>query len=248
MSLLSQIDNLSESDKNRAVRQLITESTPDFDFFLLVVLSVLMATFGLLVDSPSIVIGSMLIAPILSPILSISLGLVMSDGKLLRRSVFTVLKASVIGIISAALATLVFKSVVGSELTSEIIARTDPSLIYFFVAVVAGFAVSYTLAKPDLSETLPGIAVAVALIPPLSVVGIGLAKLDGAVISSSLTLYLINVIGIVLASVISFALMNLYGKRRIADATIQKEEKRLKEELKQAEKYKEKIKEANGTS
>ena len=118
-----------------------------------------MATFGLLVDSPSIVIGSMLIAPILSPILSISLGLVMSDGKLLRRSLYTVAKASMIGVFSAILATLVFKSIVGDELTSEIMARTDPSLIYFFVAVVAGFAVSYTLAKPDLSETLPGIAV-----------------------------------------------------------------------------------------
>ncbi len=245
MSLLAQIDNLSESDKSRAVRQLITESTPDFDFFLLVVLSVLMATFGLLVDSPSIVIGSMLIAPILSPILSISLGLVMSDGKLLRRSVYTVTKASLIGIASAVLATLVFKSVVGDGLTSEIISRTDPSLIYFFVAVVAGFAVSYTLAKPDLSETLPGIAVAVALIPPLSVIGIGIAKLDGDVISGSLILYLMNIIGIVFASLVSFALMNLYGKRRIADATIKKEEQRLKQEEKLAEAFKEKTQETN---
>lgn len=246
MSLLAQIDNLSESDKTRAVRQLITESTPDFDFFLLVMLSVLMATLGLLVDSPSIVIGSMLIAPILSPILSISLGLVMSDGKLLIRSIVTIFKASVLGIVSAALVTLLFKSVVGGSLTSEILARTEPSLIYFFVAVVAGFAVSYTLVKPDLSETLPGIAVAVALIPPLSVIGVGIAKLDGDIVSGSLILYLINVIGIVFASMISFALMNLYGKRKVADATIKKEEKRLEHEEKLAEEFKEKVQAENG--
>lgn len=240
MSLLAQIDNLSEADKSRAVKQLITESTPDFDFFLLVTLSVLMATFGLLIDSASVVIGSMLIAPILSPILSISLGLVMSDNKLLMRSLYTVFKASVIGIVAAMLATLLFKSLLSDGLTNEIIARTAPSLIYFFIAVVSGFAVAYTLVKPDLSETLPGIAVAVALIPPLSVVGIGIAYFDSSVVSGSLTLYLINIVGIVFASMIGFSLMNLYGKRKVAETAIKHEEKRLEEEEKQAEKFKEK--------
>lgn len=240
MSLLAQIDNLSETDKSSAVKKLITESTPDFDFFLLVVLSVVMATFGLLIDSSSVVIGSMLIAPILSPILSISLGVVMSDGKLFWRSILTVLKASVIGVVSAFIATLLFKGVLHESLTAEIISRTEPSLIYFFIAVVSGFAVSYTLVKPDLSETLPGIAVAVALIPPLSVVGVGIGVFNAEVVIGSLGLYLLNVLGIVLASLISFSLMNLYGKRKVAERTIEKEDKRLEQEEKQAEKHKEK--------
>lgn len=240
MSFLSEIDNVNESDKSAAVKQLITQSTPDFDFFFLIVLSVLMATFGLLTDSVSIVIGSMLIAPILSPILSISLGLVMSDGKLLFRSLYTVLKASLLGIVSAMLVTFLFKGVIGSALSSEILARTEPSLIYFLVAVISGFAVSYTLVKPGLSATLPGIAVAVALIPPLAVIGIGIATLEGAVVSGSLMLYIINVIGIVFASVVSFSLMNLYGKRRVAETTIKKEDERLKIEQKEAQKLKEK--------
>ena len=132
MSLLSQIDNLSEGDKSKAVKKLITESTPDFDFFMLVTLSVLMATFGLLIDSASVVIGSMLIAPILSPILSISLGLVMSDSKLLARSVVTIIKASLLGIVSAMIATFLFKSLISAGYTSEIMARTEPSIAYFF--------------------------------------------------------------------------------------------------------------------
>lgn len=240
LSLISEIDRLRESDKSAAVKQLITESTPDFDFFFLIVLSILMATFGMLVDSASIVIGSMLIAPILSPILSISLGLVMADGKLFYRSLYTVAKASLIGIISSAAATFLFQGVAAGGLTSEIMSRTEPSLLYFMVAVVAGFAVSYTLVKPDLSATLPGIAVAVALIPPLSVVGIGVAKLAPQVVTGSFVLYLLNVGGIVLASVISFSLMNLYGKRKVAQTAIEKEEKRLETEQKEAAALKDK--------
>ena len=241
MSLLAQIDNLSEADKSKAVKKLITESTPDFDFFLLVTLSVLMATFGLLIDSASVVIGSMLIAPILSPILSVSLGLVMSDNKLLVRSLLTIVKASSIGIVSAMIATFLFKSLLDGGYTAEIMSRTDASIAYFFIAVVSGFAVAYTLVKPDLSETLPGIAVAVALIPPLSVVGIGVANFDGEIVGGSLMLYLINVFGIIVASLVGFSLMNLYKKRGVAETAIKKEEKRLKQEEKQAEKFKEKI-------
>ena len=240
MSLLAQIDNLSEADKSIAVKQLITESTPDFDFFLLVTLSVIMATFGLLIDSVSVVIGSMLIAPILSPILSVSLGLVMSDNKLLGRSVGTIVKASGLGIVAAMITTLLFKSLLDGGYTAEIMARTIPSIAYFFIAVVSGFAVAYTLVKPDLSATLPGIAVAVALIPPLSVVGIGVATFNGDIVSGSLMLYIINVIGIIFASLVGFSLMNLYGKRKVAETAIKKEEMRLKEEEKQAEKFREK--------
>lgn len=237
MSFLAQIDNLSETDKSRAVKQLITESTPDFDFFFLVVLSVIMATFGLIIDSVSVVIGSMLIAPILSPILSISLGIVMSDGKLFWRSILTVLKASIIAIIAAVFATLLFKSLLSDGLTYEIISRTKPSIVYFFIAVVSGFAVSYTLVKPDLSETLPGIAVAVALIPPLSVIGIGIGMFDGEIVIGSLGLYLLNILGIVLAGLVSFSLMNLYGKRKVAERMIEKEEERIEKEEKEVKKY-----------
>ena len=90
MSLFTHLNTLSEADKSKAVEKLITDSTPDFDFFLLMTLSMLMATFGLLIDSAAVVIGSMLIAPLLSPILSFSLGIVMSDSKLISRSFYTI--------------------------------------------------------------------------------------------------------------------------------------------------------------
>ncbi len=73
-------------------------------------------------------------------------------------------------------------------------------------------------------------ASSVALIPPLAVVGIGIAKLDVSIIIGSLVMFLINVLGIVAASMVTFSLMNLYEKRNIASSTIKKENEKVKEE------------------
>jgi len=226
-NFIAHLRTINDSDKTKAVDLLIRESTGDFDFFFFIVLSVLMATLGLIANNPAIVIGSMLLAPILFPILSISLSIIMSDGPIIARSVMTFLKASAVAIFTAAAATLIFAPF--APVTSEILLRTEPSLIYVGVAIVAGLAVSYSLAQPALSATLPGIAVSVALIPPLATIGIGVANLDMAVISGAFTLYLVNVLGIVFASMLIFALMNLYAKRKIAEKVVKKEEKRLEE-------------------
>lgn len=222
-------NNLTEKEKSDAVESLIKNSTPHQDFFLMTIFSVLMATFGLLLNSAAVVIGSMLIAPILFPILSLSLGIVMSDPKLISRALFTILKSVGMGIISAIIITL-FLSGQDSILTSEIIARTHPSLLYAAVAIIAGLAVSFALIKPQLNETLPGIAVSVAIIPPVAVIGIGIAKFNWPIISGSFLLLLINILGIIFASMLIFSLMNLYVKRKIAQEVVKKEEKKLEQQ------------------
>ena len=236
--------NVSDRDKSKAVQKLITVSTPDYDFFVMVTLSVLMAALGLWINSVAIVIGSMLIAPILYPVLSLSLGIVMSDYKLITRSFYTVLKSTAFGIIAAALATW-FLATGYDSLTSEILARTEPSLLYLAVAVISGIAVSFALVRPELSETLAGIAVSVALIPPIAVIGIGIAKFDWAVVAGSTMLFIVNIAGIIFASMVSFSLLNLHDKRHIAQTTIQKEEQRVELEHERAE-YTEKESENHG--
>ena len=226
-NFIAHLRTINDSDKTKAVDLLIRESTGDFDFYFFIVLSVLMATLGLIANNPAIVIGSMLLAPILFPILSISLSIIMSDGPLIARSIMTFLKASGVAIFTAVASTLVFAPF--ADMTSEIMLRTAPSLIYVGVAVVAGLAVSYSLAQPALSATLPGIAVSVALIPPLATIGVGIARLNGGVISGAFTLYLVNVLGIIFSSMLIFALMNLYTKRKIAEKVVENEEKRLEE-------------------
>lgn len=223
MSIIDRIRIIPEKDKSDAVKKLIEHSTPNFDFFFLVVLSVLMATFGILENSTAVVVGSMLIAPILFPILSLSLSVVMADYKLIARSSHTLFKALIFGLLAAVGGALFFGA--SGELTSEALLRTEPSIISIAIAVIAGLAVAYTLAKPNLNETLPGIAIAVALIPPLATIGIGIARLDLSVIAGASVFLLVNVIGVLFASMLVFSLMNLYVKRgmaeRVADASDQ---------------------------
>ncbi|MAZ30408.1 TIGR00341 family protein [bacterium] len=228
MSIFARFQSIEENDKAAVVRKLMENSTPDFDFFYITGLAVLMATFGLLADSPSIVIGSMLIAPVLYPILGVALGLVMSNPSVLGRSTVTLTKSFAIGVGLATIATVLFNE--SSVATSEVLARTEPSLLYFLVAIVAGAAVSFTLGQPEWSETLPGIAISVALIPPLAVVGIGLATLDIEIVSGSLVLLGLNFAGIVFSAMVTFSLMNLYEKQHIAESTIKKVDERLERE------------------
>lgn len=228
MSIFSRFAIINDSHKAGVVRRLMENSTSDFEFFYLAGLSVIMATFGLLLDNSAVVIGSMLIAPILYPILGTALGLVMSNQAIIARSLGTLIKSFVIGIGLSITVTLLFGE--GVVENAEIIARIEPSILHIMVAVVAGLAVSFALAQPEWSETLPGIAISVALIPPLATLGIGLAHLDMNVIKGSAVLLMLNVIGIVFASMVSFSLMNLYEKQNIAESTIEQEKKKLAEQ------------------
>lgn len=232
LPLVAHFRNVSESDKSKAVEELIRNSTPDYDFYVMVVLATLVAAFGLLLDSAAVIIGSMLIAPILFPVLSMALGMVMSDMKVLGRSVNTIVMSSILGILSSALVALFFDPHGG--LSAELLARAEPSLMYFLVAAVSGLAVSFALVRPDLSATLPGVAVSVALLPPLSAIGIGLARLNWGIVSGASVLFLINILGIAFASMVSFSLLNLYTKRKVAEHAITQEEARVEREAEKA--------------
>lgn len=234
MNVLARFQAIDDNDKAAVVRKLMQSSTPDFDFFYLVGLSVLMATLGLLADSTSIVIGSMLLAPLMYPILGVALGLTMSNGPVLGRSFGTLAKALLIGLVVS----VVSAFLLGDEsrfMTGEVVSRTTPDLLHFLVAFIAGLAVSFALAQPEWSETIPGIAISVALIPPLATIGVGIAALSPEIISGATVLLCINLLGIIFAAMISFSLMNLYQKQNIASSTIKREDERLQEEKKTIE-------------
>lgn len=232
MSLLARFQTISDNDKTRAIRTLVEDATPDFDFFFLIILSVLMATFGLLAGSETVVVGSMLIAPILYPVLGLALGISMSDPQLIRRSLVTIGKAVALGALAGMLASIFFAfGGVGQGAMDEIvIVRTSPSLLFLAVGIIAGLAISYALVRPGLSETLPGVAVSVALIPPLAVVGIGIASVDLSMVIGALMMFLVNVTGIIAAAMLAFSLMDVHGKRHVAEETIEREEARVEQE------------------
>ncbi len=227
------VTNTEDRDKAEAIQQLIVESSPRVDFFTMMVLAVTMASFGIALDNAAIVIGSMLIAPLLYPLLALSLSFVLIDGKLFWRSIITIFKSIMLA--------LIFSAVVGfffareGLLTNELLSRTEPSLEYLLVAIVSGFAASYAWLKPQLNEHLPGVAISVALIPPLSVVGIGLARLDMSIALHSFLLFIVNVIGVTAASTVVFSITGLYQYRKTANKAVEKDDAEIEKEKQQTE-------------
>lgn len=233
MSVFARFRALPDKDKSALVRKLVENGTPDFDYFYLTGLSTLMATLGLLLDSGSIVIGSMLIAPLMYPILGVSLGLVMmgTNITLIQRAMATLAKSLGVALGLSVVAAFLFAD---SDLyqTAEVMSRTVPNIMHLFVAFVAGAAVAYMLARPEWGDALPGVAIAVALIPPLATMGIGIAFLDVIVIRGAAMIFLLNLLGIILVAMVIFTLMNLGEKQDVAASTIKKEKKKVENENK----------------
>ena len=200
----------------------IASSKPSLGFFVLLLCAAVIATLGLISNSAAVVIGAMIVAPLMDPILSLAFALSISNNKLAKRSLLTV----VIGVLtvittSALLASLLDVSEVNREMTS----RTAPNLIDLGIAVAAAVAGSFSMTRERLSNSLAGVAVAVALVPPLCVCGIGLsmgkevvavfgrgtvAGITNQISEGSFLLFLANLIGITVASLFVF-LVQRYG-------------------------------------
>ncbi len=235
MSFIEHFRIASETEKIESVARLVKASTGDFDFYMFAVLGISMAAIGLVLDSPEVIIGGMLIAPMLYPLLSLSLALVLVDGQLLYRSARTLLISFTVSVGIALVIAFLIHPFMMIDNGSQVLARAHPSLLYFVVACISGFAATYAMVHTNLNEMLPGVAISVALVPPLAVVGIGLASTDWQVAGGALVLFLLNVIGIALSSMMAFSLMDLHATRKVADSAIRQEERRLEKETERME-------------
>lgn len=198
---------LSTEEQLEVREDLTKDAQPGRDYFILIVLSSIIATLGLLLNSPAVVIGAMLVAPLMSPILGFSLGIVLGEVRLVRTSLESMFKG--------VMATVIVSILVGllsplKEMTQEIMARTQPTLLDLFIALASGMAGAYALSRKEVSAALPGVAIAAALAPPLSVVGLGLANGNMQAASGALLLFVTNLITISLAGVIIFTLLGIH--------------------------------------
>jgi len=187
-------------------------------FITLIVLSTVIAALGLLANSAAVVIGAMLIAPLMTPILGIAVAIVLGDAHRLVVAIALVGTGIVLAIGAAyVVAALAPGTVTADELTSELLARTAPSLLDLGVAIAAGLAAGYVLVHPKAGSSLPGVAIAVALVPPLATVGISLEL--GAVDEArgAFLLFATNLLAIVLAAMF-VALLSGFTPVRFRDA------------------------------
>jgi uncharacterized hydrophobic protein (TIGR00271 family) len=188
-------------------RSLWRASVPSLNFFVLLGLSGIISTLGLLADSAATIIGAMIIAPMMGPILGIAYAMVVSNRRLLKRSSLTLVS----GVLMTVIFSVAVTQVIGLKtLTDEITARAYPTLIDLGVAVFAGTAGSFAKSRRGVADALPGVAISVALVPPLSVVGIGIALGEDSVTYGSLLLFLTNLAGIIFSGGLVFLSMR-YG-------------------------------------
>lgn len=220
--------SITPVEKEQAVKRLIENSYPGAHFFILVLLSVLIATIGLALDNAAIIIGSMLVAPFLYPILSLGVSIVLADFELLRRSVNILIKSILLAVIISTLFTFFLD--IPQDYNVEIISRSKASLPYLYVAIAAGAAASFSVVNRKLHEYLIGVAVSVAVLPPLAAVGIGFGTFAFGLAFGALQLFFVNLLGVVSASLVIFSLMGFYVKRSVASDAIKKEEKKLEKE------------------
>jgi len=194
----------SEERYRELFAELRSRGRIESSYIVLMFLSAILATVGLFLDSASVVIGAMLLAPLMQPIVSLSMGVLRGDQSLLSGALRSVLTGVAIALFSASVITLLLPL---ETPTGEIAARTSPSLLDLMVAIVSGIAAAYALNNEKIVGSLAGVAIAVALVPPLATAGIGLGWMDPHVFYQAFLLFLTNFVGIVLAASLTFLVM-----------------------------------------
>jgi uncharacterized hydrophobic protein (TIGR00271 family) len=180
-------------------------------FLVLMLLSVLLAALGLYANSSPVIIGAMILAPLMSPIISLAMGVSRQDRSLIDGSLRTLVNGILLGLVCAALSALLLPL---QSMTSEIRARVSPNLLDLGVAVLSGIAGAYAHARQEVARSLAGVAIAVALVPPLVVAGIGLGWFQWSVFFGASLLFLTNLAGILFAAAITFSLLGFAPLRR----------------------------------
>jgi len=176
----------------------------NLDFIVLLASSTLIATFGLFQNSPAVIIGAMIIAPLMRPLVGLSLATMTADVYLLMRASITLVAGTLVAVFLSALMAFLLHSL---EFTPEILGRTHPTMLDLGVAIAAGACGAYCQTSKKLTESLAGVAIAVALVPPLCVVGIGIAFNSFPTWSGASLLYATNLIGITFAGALVFLVM-----------------------------------------
>ncbi|GAA0271368.1 hypothetical protein GCM10009127_09450 [Alteraurantiacibacter aestuarii] len=199
-SVTSSVDQAAVIEKRRAECELSSR------YLLMISMSAGIAILGLLLSSPAVVIGAMLLSPLMDPIMGVGFALAVGDFQWLRQSARSLAIGTLFAVLFCAI--VVFMSPL-QTLTSEIAARTRPNIFDLLVALFSAVAGGYAIIRGR-EGTIVGVAIATALMPPLAVVGYGLATFNWTVFSGALLLFVTNLMTIALTAAV---MARLYGFR-----------------------------------
>jgi uncharacterized hydrophobic protein (TIGR00271 family) len=187
-------------------------ATTSLDYLVLIVVSAVLATFGLMLNSNAVIIGAMLVAPLMSPLIAFAVGMTLGKLDLVWRATIVLIQ----GIAAALLISILIGWLSPTTIvTSEMAARGNPSLLDMGVALASGFIGAYATARKHIPSALAGVAIAAALMPPLTTVGLGLAFGDLGLASGATLLFVTNIISIILAAWATFFWFGMRPSKKV---------------------------------
>jgi uncharacterized hydrophobic protein (TIGR00271 family) len=187
------------------------DSKATLDFYIMIVLASAIAYFGLLQNSPAVIIGGMLVAPLMSPMMAMAHGIAQGNLLMFRQASGSTVRGILLSVGISTVFTLLVNN--AAPLTNEILSRTAPNILDMGVALVSGAAAAYALSREDVAAALPGVAIAAALVPPLCVIGYGLGAARFDIAGGASLLFLTNLASIILAGAGVFLLMGFRPTR-----------------------------------
>ncbi|MGB7439468.1 MAG: DUF389 domain-containing protein [Coleofasciculaceae cyanobacterium] len=203
----------STDELERLSQELAADATLSLNYLVLTVSACIIATIGLMTNSAAVIIGAMIIAPLMMPLRGLALAALQTNAEMIGKS----LKTIAVGTLVAVSMAWVIGRVVGlsaSAFSNEILARTQPNLADLGVAIAAGAVSGFAKVRPQISDALAGTAIAVALMPPLCVVGITLSQGAWQASGGAFLLYFTNLLGITLACMLVFTWGGYYFEYR----------------------------------
>ena len=185
-------------------RELWLDASWNTNFIVFTISACLIATFGLISNSSAVIIGAMLIAPLMLPLRAMAFAALEGELPLFRKSLFSIIGATIIAFLLSHIAGHLVNI---PEFGSEVLARTQPNLVDLAIAVVAGGISAFAKVRKGVSDAVAGTAIAVALMPPLCVVGLSSSQEQYFFAKGAFILYLTNLLGITLSCMIVFILV-----------------------------------------
>lgn len=217
-------DSVLEATKHErqdAIERLISQGTFGSGYYLMLCLSTLIVTPGLLMQNFAVVIGGMILAPLMVPHLSLSLSLVSGNLYGCLRSIRILLLSVLIVIATSVVTTFVLYQT--EQVVSWIPQDISPG-VYIFIAFCSGVAGSFAWVKENLSSSMAGVAISVSLLPPLCAAGIGLALWQAPLVKNSMILFVANLIGICLGAFLVFWILGFLNEADREQKVIEKHE------------------------
>ena len=204
--------SVNKSDRYVAISDLIEDSKSNGTYYMLLILSSIIIAAGVLLANSAILIGGMLITPVLSPILLIALSISAGKPMLLKNTIVFLIKSIALIIAISFISGLIFYTPENADFYKSTLFDNSlrAAFLYFLVAFTSGIAATFSWVRKGVNNVLPGISIAVSLVPPISMVGIWLATSESELMRFFLMVFLFNLFGIIMGGLIVFSMLRFY--------------------------------------